>query len=327
MVQYYNENKAPDDTKININLLAELPNMDEAYKYVVDYGKKSKDILSEYVKELNQIDIPDKFPNIKEAVHNLSTVATEKLSGIDEKFKAIVSDDNVRLCFSGVFSSGKSSIINSILGYPILPEAIHPETAKTFSIQSPKDGDAARIECKINVDGENQLFIVSWNGSQPTITSRVFENDTKKALQDIINNRGDKPMHVQMNEVIKCLNEAEDVSTRIDVYFPIPLDDENVHFTIFDTPGTDAGNEEHQRVLLDALSSQTHSILIFVASVNTLEGSGNRALMDYLKSAENNKSKTSIDIGRSLFVINWSDSVFANDREALKKGKLGINIF
>lgn len=63
---------------------------------------------------------------------------------------AVIGDDNVRLCFAGVYSAGKSSLINAILGYPILPEAINPETAKMFSIQSPVEGETIRIECTID---------------------------------------------------------------------------------------------------------------------------------------------------------------------------------
>lgn len=73
---------------------------------------------------------------------------------------------------------------------------------------------------------------------------------------------------------------------------------------------------------MDALSSQTHSILIFVALGDGLQGSGNRALMEYLKAAANNKSATSIDLVRSLFVINKADSLDEESRERLKHDKL-----
>lgn len=314
MVEFYN-NENPV-VKINISHSAFLPDMNDAYKYVSEYGQKSKTILSDYLEELENIQIPDNMGNVKEAVKNLYDVAKKKLNGIDSKVSAVTSDDNVRLCFAGVYSAGKSSLINAILGYPILPEAINPETAKMFSIQSPDDGDPIRIECTIN-DKRVNIFE---SEDHLDIDAELIENETRAKLLAILNDRG-TALHIQMNKVLDCLNKAKDVSSKISIFFPVPLDDDTVHFTIFDTPGTDAGNEEHQYVLMDALSSQTHSILIFVALGDALQGSGNRSLMEYLKSAES-KSSTSIDIGRSLFVINKADALDEESREKLRHDKL-----
>lgn len=316
MTDFYNNCKP--DVIIEINHSAVLPDMNEAYKHVSEYGQKSKAILSDYLGELETIEIPDDMGGVKEAVGQLSDVARKKLNGIDSKVSAVIGDDNVRLCFAGVYSAGKSSLINAILGYPILPEAINPETAKMFSIQSPAEGEPIRIECTI----DGKFVKISEFEGHLKIDTEVFENETKKKLQTILNEGSDEALHSRINKILDCLNKARDVSAKISIFFPVPLDDDKVHFTIFDTPGTDAGNEEHQAVLMDALSSQTHSILIFVALGDGLQGSGNRALMEYLKAAENNKSATSIDLGRSLFVINKADSLDEESREKLRHDKL-----
>ena len=54
---------------------------------------------------------------------------------------------------------------------------------------------------------------------------------------------------------------------------------------------------------MNALSEQTQSILIFVAAPNKTEGTGNNALLEYLKEAESKDSKTSIDLG-AIFICN-----------------------
>ena len=41
-------------------------------------------------------------------------------------------------------------------------------------------------------------------------------------------------------------------------------------------------------------------------------------MLKYLKETEEKNSKTSIDIGRSLFVINWSDSIDSDARKDLQ---------
>ncbi|MCM1146081.1 MAG: dynamin family protein, partial [Lachnoclostridium sp.] len=316
MVNYYNGGNPA--TKITVNSLMELPDMDQAYKYVMEYGRETKTILAKYLKELENLNIPDNYSDIKSAVGKMADCAQRAFDGIDKKFNSVAKDDNIRLCFSGVFSSGKSSIINAILGYPILPEAIKPETAKTFSIQSPEGNGAIRVECEI----KGEVMIISWNDGKPKLRG----NSNIGLLQEFISSNAGKPEYVQVREVLKCLNgddeenypEIADVSDEIRVFFPIPLDDEKVHFTIFDTPGTDAGISRHKKILLDALSSQTHSILIFVAAANNLQGSGSRSLVEYLKQVENSKSKTSIDIGRSLFVINWADAIDEDARIELR---------
>lgn len=322
MVKFYNSEKP--DTKITINSLTELPDMDEAYKYVIEYGQETKVILTKYLEELETLDIPANYSGIKSAVEQMANVAREKLKGIDEKFNSVARGDNIRLCFSGVFSSGKSSLINAILGYPILPEAILIETAKTFSIQSPKGDGKIKVECKI----EKELVIISWSNEKPEIYTELCGNGNVESLQRIVDRKNGEPVYVQLQNVLKCLNDEEEVkevSAEIKVFFPIPLDDEKVHFTIFDTPGTDPDISSHKKILLDALSSQTHSILIFVAAANNLQGEGSRSLVEYLKQFEKSKSKTSIDIGRSLFVINWADAIDMKAREELRdKGEIKV---
>ena len=103
----------------------------------------------------------------------------------------------------------------------------------------------------------------------------------------------------------------------MDVRFPIALDTQSVQFTIYDTPGTDSSSTAHRRTLEKALKEQTQSILIFVGTPDTLEGEGNRELLGYLKAAEEKNNRTSIDISRSLFVINYSDSTMAREREKI----------
>ena len=71
-----------------------------------------------------------------------------------------------------------------------------------------------------------------------------------------------------------------------------------------------------------ALKEQTQSILIFVATPDRLEGTGNNSLLNYLEEVEQQNSKTSIDIARSLFVINKADTIEADERKALQSGEI-----
>lgn len=77
MIDFYNNDKP--DVVIEINHAAILPDMNEAYKHVSEYGQKSKAILSDYLKELETIEIPDNMVGVKEAVGQLSDVAQKNL--------------------------------------------------------------------------------------------------------------------------------------------------------------------------------------------------------------------------------------------------------
>ena len=70
------------------------------------------------------------------------------------------------------------------------------------------------------------------------------------------------PLHEQIRNILTTLNYSEDVEHGIEIVFPVALDSESVQFTIIDTPGSDSNYQEHQNVLMDALSEQKQSILI-----------------------------------------------------------------
>lgn len=227
-----------------------------------------------------------------------------------------MTQNSVNLCFTGVYSAGKSALINALLGYAILPEAVNSETARMVIIESPKNNTPISITFKI----KNVFSELVWNSSNNIFefVSGPIENNSRQKIQNVIEENKNEKQYLQINKILKHLNGNDDVSSDINVYFPVPIDTENVHFKIYDTPGTDSNVGEHKLVLQEALSEQTNSILIFVAAPTKLEGEGNNALLEYLKEAEKKDSKTSIDINRSLFVINWADSIKPTERENLR---------
>lgn len=334
MVEYYNNSKE-STIEITTTQLAELPDMDAIYREVKKHGEKSIGILEKYLRAIDDVPLNDK--RVKECVDDFTEKINTKKSSIREKMDKMT-NDHVNLCFAGVYSAGKSTLINAILGYQILPEAMESTTAKMFRIESPKPGNPVQIVFDIKDGAENHGVILSWNEK-----SRCFvfgagpneENVTRRAIQVIIDeNKGEK-QHRQVYKILEALNKkgkddtskdkiSTKVSAEIFVYFPVPLDNERVQFVIYDTPGTDSNVVEHQGVLRDALSEQTHSILVFVAAPTKMEGEGNHALLSYLKAAEDKDSKTSIDLDRSLFVINWADSIKASDRVRLQSEKIQL---
>lgn len=313
MVEYYNAE--PNACKITPTLIAELPDMAHTFAEVKKYGEQAAEILERHRQKL--FEIPLENENVKKSAESFAEQIDIERQNIHDKIDSL-NDNAVSLCFTGVYSAGKSTLINALLGYKILPEKITSETAKMFCISSPKPGEAVKII--FEVDGI--VSILEWNeGRKGLVYAKAPSNqDIKDTIQIEISRVMEEklPQHDQIRAVLTMLNTMDNVSAEIKIQFPVALDSANVQYVIYDTPGTDSNYAEHQTVLMDALSEQKQSILIFVAAPNKTEGSGNNALLKYLKEAEEKDSKTSIDIGRSLFVINWSDCIDADARKDLQ---------
>lgn len=314
MMEYYNA--SPEvECKITPTLIAELPDMKTTYNEIAKYGEQAIAVLQSHRSKLFDIKKITK-ESVKKSAENFAAQIDEETKNIREKIDSM-GDNRVNLCFTGVYSAGKSALINALLGYKILPEKITSKTAKMFQISSPKAGESI----KIIFDIDNVKAILQWETQKNCFefTQGPSENDERAQIQMKMNQLKDdgKVIHDQISMLLTELNGMDSVLHDIRIEFPIPLDNDAVQFTIYDTPGTDSNYSEHQEVLMDALSEQKQSILIFVAAPNKTEGTGNNALLKYLKEAETKDSKTSIDLGRSLFVINWADSIDLDERKDL----------
>ncbi len=314
MIENYNQEPKRECTFVP-TLLAELPDMKKTYEEVKKFGESAIGILGKH--RSNLFDLPLDNENVRRSVESYAKQIDEEIKSIEEKITSL-SDNRVSLCFTGVYSAGKSALINALLGYKILPEDIKSETAKMFRIYSPESDNKERII----FDLCNVYTTLLWNEKDNIFEFKKgpSENNTRKDIQNLLNElkKQGKRKDEQIKSILDKLNGYEEVSSEIRIEFPIPLDKDTVQFTIYDTPGTDSNYAAHQHVLTEALENQTQSILIFVAKPDGLEGSGNNALLNYLKEAESKNSKTSIDISRSLFVINKVDGQTAEARKTLQ---------
>ena len=276
MIEYFNQTS---DIKISANLLAELPDMNAAYEAIKNHGLKSIDILKINRDKFHEVDSDN--PNVQLCIENFSKEINEAANGIHNKINTL-EQNSVNVCFSGPYSSGKSLLIDSLIGYAILPTDIRPETAAMFMISSPKNGKNVRINFHID-DSEESFSEIAWNEQEGNFVfvAGPSESKTRRSIQEVMNGCKEKKQHEQVHEILNALNSNENVERVINVYFPIAIDNDKVQFTIYDTPGTDSGVLAHKNILKDALSEQTHSILVFVTYPNGLSGGGNKALLEY----------------------------------------------
>ena len=209
MVEYYNEGHS---VKINATLLAELPDMNTTYTKVKEHGEKAIAILKKHREDFHTIQTDT--PAVKESIDSFSQEVYKASALIREKIDCM-GDNNINLCFAGVYSTGKSTLINAILGYRILPEAIHSETARMFEIKSPQKGEPVKIIFEI----EEFFSELIWNektnvfefGAAPT------ENMVREDIQKVINSVSHELQHVQVFEILKKLNCLKDVGSVIKI--------------------------------------------------------------------------------------------------------------
>ncbi len=312
MVEHYNGLRGEGDCRISTTLLAELPDMEEAFLQVKQYSEHAANILNFYWQRL--LEVPSEHEEAQKSAEGFAQQIDDAIHDIRDKIDSLA-DNNVSLCFTGVYSSGKSALINALLGYRILPEAVQSKTAKMIVIASPPQGEPVQIE--FDIDGTMARLEWLEDCSCFVFERGPVENVTREQIQQLLDktHREGLRQHEQVRRILEGLNNREGISSDVTVKFPVPLDSKSVQFTIYDTPGTDSNSERHAEVLRDALSEQTQSILIFVAHPTKLEGAGNNSLLNYLWQVEKKSSKTTIDIGRSIFVINHADSVKISDRE------------
>lgn len=311
MINHYN-NLNKKKYKFSVGEFIELKDMESLYQDI-------KLFSSEAIIALEDASRNNCLESTKNEIIERITALKEKQNKLEDKA--------VNLCFVGTYSSGKSTIINAILGYEILPEAQLSKTAKMFEIHSVKCLDDAEVSFKVGRP-ESDLEIVSlkWDSTLRLfyLCTEIHGNKIIRTVQECINENKNEPLYIQLRKILTVVNKQpnspvdnpEYIKGLISVGFPIPLCGD-VDFVFYDTPGSDSNYSEHLAILTEALEEQTNSILVFVNRPSKVEGTGNSMLIELLDQIEKNASKSTIDIGRSLYVINAADEIM--------KGAEGFN--
>ena len=305
---------------VRTNAEAYLPDMDVICNEVRQHGVNAVNVLKKY--DLELLNFPrSKSEYARKSLKDFRESIQKSIDNITKNMERLKSN-TVNLCFAGVYSAGKSALINALLGYRILPESVKSETAKMFHIRSPRFDQGENISLSFTI------------GSKPAELQWDDAGQMKDLVGDFAGNRlaGEinvkaielkgKPQHQQIYTMLEVLNSALDVGSEIHVKFPIPLDTPEVQFSIYDTPGSDSNFAAHEEILRGALANQTSSILIFVALPKKLEGTGNRKLLSLVNASDTAEHRSPIDISRSLFVINAADTIRPRERLQLKDSEI-----
>ena len=312
-------NKSVNEERFKVTQFIELPSVTDIYTAIAEFCDET---LETFDKELQFSDIKKSF--------------IARKADFESK-KARLNNSDVNLCLVGTYSSGKSTFINALIGKRILPESINSETAKMFRIKNAKEPSVSFVIKK--GDTEKQVIAnIVWDATKKKFS---FHADGEcEITQEKVNSEINSAImfrlqqHEQLYQILKKLNDIpnagndqneEYIDGIIEVDFPIPLD-ENINFTFYDTPGTDSNSNEHLLVLQKALAQQTNSILIVLYEPTKMEGTGNSILYNLINASNNEKEATTIDLTRSLHVINQADTKSLADLQLLKKKKVEVTL-
>lgn len=219
--------------------------------------------------------------------------------------------DIIPICVFGNYSSGKSTFINSLIGYEILPSGGDPVTSKVYEIHKSEYEDRAKVifsykdnkyeliftpkECKVQTGDKSADLIQEAFQRMEECDSRDMCRMVYETV-DLINSfeRRDKEVTVIGNVI------------RIEVPFSQngKLGISQNKYVIFDTPGSNSNtNIDHVTVLTEALKGFSNGIPVWVSGYDSIDSVDNAKLCDKLYEID------ALDKRFTMIVINKADSV------------------
>lgn len=218
--------------------ICRMPGVDEAEKAI---DQIFADIQKGPVKDLKSPEIKSAFEKAKNQEFEINVVAT--------------------------MSSGKSTLINSLLGRGLMPSAHEATTATIVRI----------------VDDDNAK----------TFSAKAYSASGKlvKSIKDVTLE--------QMQE----MNSNDDISL-IEMVGPIPfVSSSGMKLVLVDTPGpNNSRNKQHEEMTYRMMSDSEKSLVLFVRDAQQLGITDEKIFLDYVCGCMNKGGKQSKD--RFLFVVN-----------------------
>ena len=262
------------------------------------YLENARDILPDVIDVFKELS-----PLVSESVSDKSKIQREL-----EKFSD-ASNDIIPICVIGNYSSGKSTFINALIGYELLPSSDEPTTAKIYKISQSKHPDRAMIKFEFDCRGVRIRFTADSYKFVTDHHDSPLSEQIKKALDSIAG----ETIPIKLNRVLDVINayanrsEGTAISDLIEI--EAPFNEEGIwgklwnNFVIFDTPGSNsASNLNHYHVLKKAMEDLSNGLPIFVSEYDSLDSTDN----DKLYQDINNMAE--LDNRFTMIIVNKADA-------------------
>ena len=265
----------------------------------------------------NARDILPDVVDVFKAISSIVEESTKGRKGIQKELDRFsdASDKAIPICVIGNYSSGKSTFINALVGYELLPSSDEPTTAKIYRISQSDYTDRARIR----FDYEGKEITIQLRAGSYRLSTDAEELPMLEKIEELLEEILSEPIPVKLNSVLNMINtfanseDTEEISDLIRV--EAPFDDDGIwgktkkNFVIFDTPGSNsASNRKHYDVLKKAMADLTNGLPIFISEFDSLDSTDNDKLYQDINNMEE------LDNRFTMIIVNKADSA------SLKKG-------
>lgn len=265
----------------------------------------------------SSVEIQQALEKICDNVRAIYSDEKELLQKIEKCFDVI--DQNLNILILGMQNSGKSTLINALLGYEILPTSDGVETAALYTIEP---GDADKVIIYLN-DSQYMEIMVSNKGISyhsignelDRIVSNISQSDTIKSAKD--SSEIIRTILKELNAV--CRNMQDDRGILFLKEVKIQLKDFKIlgnerTVCIKDFPGAGAQylGEEHKAIVREEIETITNAVTINVINA---DNSTYKNVYDFISDIKNiDESKegdigSQIDFARSIYVLNKAEGI------------------
>lgn len=247
--------------------------------------------------------------DIFETVHPIIKKIVKEDAGIMMDLNKVSDalNDIIPICVFGNYSSGKSTFINALIGYEVLPSGGDPVTAKIFKITRSEQDDIAIISFVTN----GEKYSIAFEGT----SSRVIKGDSTGKVVEELNGAiegAEGNIVAMVKAALEFLNGMEkkhpDFTVDSVIELEVPFSKNGImgqsynNYVIIDTPGSNTATyAEHAMVLEEALAGFSNGIPVWVSVYESIDSDDNATLCDKIEGID------ALDKRFTMIVLNKAD--------------------
>ena len=204
----------------------------------------------------------------------------------------IYKDRKIRVPIFGGYSTGKSSLLNALIGFNILPTGSGICTKRGIIIRNNPKGNYILYKSKFKPNGDYHYF------EETNIEIETEKDHISKLREKIIELNNEKYNKIEDSFLI--------LSVPLDIFRFMKLDPEIINkIELIDFPGIDNGNNFFEQDIMNPLLKLSDTF-IFVNPCNLIRTENNiNIIQNIMTKIENRKIK--FDYNSCLFILNQCD--------------------
>lgn len=225
-------------------------------------------------------------------------------------------DSEFRIVFSGMYTCGKSTLINAILGKELLPASDETCTSKIFRILHDPSVSYAKMYC---VDAAGKVVVSEEEYTEETLAAKFAEMFPRGSNNQLLPSNPPS-----IDSVI--------ISTDISPLYPdnAQYDQKSMRLVVVDTPGTSSGEGNmvkdgpaHIDITRSVIESDKKEMVIMATSA---EADKIESIQTFLDMVDRTEEQSAYD-QRFLFVLNKADMCTFNPGQTWEAKLQGIRSY